>query len=136
MAKDNLLELELTLPKPPSLNAFFNGKHWGGKVKMKKEFTVYCESELDKYDDFYFESYEIHIRYNTRHDVDNVILVSKFLSDTLVDRGMVKDDGNKFYKRLDIRVDKDIPKNTCLVNLKCYNARAKEDDESKELSDL
>ena len=95
---------------------------------MKKEFTVYCESELDKYDDFYFESYEIHIRYNTRHDVDNVILVSKFLSDTLVDRGMVKDGGNKLYKRLDIRVDKDIPKNTCLVKLKCYNARAKEND--------
>jgi len=134
MVKDNLLELELTLPKPPSLNAFFNGKHWGGKVKMKKEFTQYCEAELEKYDPFFCESYEIHIRYNTRHDVDNVILVSKFLSDTLVDKGMVKDDGNKFYKRLDIRVDKEIPKNTCSVKLKCYNLKTKDDDKSAELS--
>ena len=88
---------------------------------MKKEFTQYCEAELDKYDDFYFESYEIHIRYNTRHDVDNVILVSKFLSDTLVAMGMVQDDGNKYYKRLDIRIDKDLPKDTFKVKLKCYD---------------
>jgi hypothetical protein len=127
MLKDTI-ELELTLPKPPSLNAFFNGKHWGGKVKMKKEFTQYCEAELEKYDPFFCESYEIHIRYNTRHDVDNVILISKFLSDTLVDKGMVQDDGNNYYKKLTIAIDKEIPKNTSLVKIKCYGLKYKDND--------
>lgn len=115
-----LNEIELNLPKPPSLNAYFNSKHWAVKVKYKKEYTKYCEEELDKYDAFTCNAYEIHIRYNTRHDVDNVILVSKFLSDTLVDRGIVKDDGNKYYKRLNIRVDKEIPKDSVKVKVKLY----------------
>ena len=134
MATDNPLELELTLPKPPSLNSYFNSKHWAIKVKYKKEYTVYCEEQIQKYDAFTMDAYEIHISYNSRHDVDNVILVSKFLSDTLVDKGMVKDDGNKYYKRLNIQVDKELPKDTFKVILKCYNHKPKEDDTSEELS--
>ena len=57
----------------------------------------------------------------SRHDVDNVILVSKFLSDTLVAMGIVKDDGNKYYKRLNIKIDKDLPKDSFKVKLKCYD---------------
>lgn len=132
MLKDTI-ELDLILPKPPSLNAYFNGRHWGGKVKLKKEYTEYCEAELEKYDPFFCESYEIHIKYNTRHDVDNVILISKFLSDTLVDKGMVKDDGNKYYKRLNIQVDKELPKNTSFVKVKCYGVKEIENDEGEEL---
>ena len=33
---------------------------------------------------------------------------------------MVKDDGNKYYKRLDIKIDKELPKDTFLVKVKCY----------------
>lgn len=116
-----MLEIDLDLPKPPSLNAYFNSKHWAVKVKYKTEYTKYCEEELEKYDAFTCASYEIHIRYNSRHDVDNVILVSKFLSDTLVNKGIVKDDGNKYYKRLDIRIDKDLPKDSFKVKIKCYD---------------
>lgn len=111
-------EIELTLPKPPSLNAYFNSKHWAVKVKYKTEYTIHCEEELNKFDAFTCESYEIHIRYHSRHDVDNVILVSKFLSDTLVNKGIVKDDGNKFYKRLDIRIDRELPKDCFKVKIK------------------
>ena len=84
-----MLEIDLDLPKTPSLNAYFNSKHWAIKVKYKKEYTKYCEEELKKYDAFTCKTYEIHIRYHSRHDVDNVILVSKFLSDTLVAMGVV-----------------------------------------------
>ena len=51
---------------------------------------AYCKAELEKFDSFTCDSYEIHIRYNSRHDVDNVILVSKFLSDTLSEKFLLK----------------------------------------------
>lgn len=117
----NILEIELNLPKPPSLNQYYAGKHWAIRKKQKDEYAKHCKEELEKFDAFTCASYEIHIRYNSRHDVDNVILVSKFLSDTLVAMDCVKDDGNKYYKRLDIRVDKDLPKDTFIVKLKCYD---------------
>ena len=128
-------DIELSLPKPPSLNAYFNRKHWAIKVKYKKEYTKYCEEELEKYDAFTCSSYEIHIRYHSRHDVDNIILVSKFLSDTLVAKGIVKDDGNNYYKRLNIKIDKDLPKDTFLVTLRCTDFKTIEDG-TTQLSDL
>jgi hypothetical protein len=94
----------------------------GQYVKNKKMNTLkYVKKNLRKFDAFTCESYEVHIRYNSRHDVDNVILVSKFLSDTLVAMGIVKDDGNKYYKRLNIKIDKDLPKDSFKVKLKCYD---------------
>ena len=122
------LDIDLKLPKPPSLNAYFNSKHWAVKVKYKKEYTKYCEEQIELYDKFTCETYEIHIRYNSRHDVDNVILVSKFLSDTLVDKGVVKDDGNKYYKRLNIEIDKSLPKDTFFVKVKCKGVKNVEDE--------
>lgn len=117
---NDTIEIELNLPKPPSLNAYYAGKHWAIRKKHKDEYSKYCKEELERYDHFTFNYYEISIRYNSRHDVDNIILVSKFLSDTLVAQGMVKDDGNKYYKRLDIKIDKELPKDGFLVKVKCY----------------
>ena len=116
-----MIEIDLNLPKPPSLNAYYAGKHWAIRKKHKDEYSKKCKEEIEKFDYFTFESYEIHISYNSRHDVDNVILVSKFLSDTLVSMGMVKDDGNKYYKRLNIIIDKELPKDSFLVKVKCKN---------------
>ena len=120
MLKD-ILEIELNLPKPPSLNQYYAGKHWAIRKKQKDEYAKHCKEELERFDSFTCSSYEIHIRYNSRHDVDNVVLVSKFLSDTLVAMGIVQDDGNKYYKRLNIKIDKDLPKDTFIVKLKCYD---------------
>ena len=125
---NDTIELDLNLPKPPSLNQYYAGKHWAIRKKQKDEYSKYCKAELERYDHFSCGSYEISIRYHSRHDVDNVILVSKFLSDTLVAQGMVKDDGNKYYKRLDIKIDKDLPKDTFLVKVKCYDIKTKDDE--------
>lgn len=111
-------EIELTLPKPPSLNQYYSGRHWAIRKKQKDEYSKYCKEELEKYDAFCADTYEISIEYNSRHDVDNVILVSKFLSDTLVAMGFVKDDGNKYYKKLCIKINKELPKDTFYVRAK------------------
>ena len=99
----------------------------GRYEKNTKMISKICKEELEKGDAFTMDSYEIHITYNSRHDVDNIILVSKFLSDTLVAMGSVKDDGNKYYKRLNIKIDKDLPKDCFLVKIRCYGYKLKED---------
>ena len=108
-------EIELTLPKPPSLNKFYAGKHWSIRKKYKDEYTKICKAELEKYDISPFENYEVHVRYNCRYDVDNTIMVSKFLSDTFTSLDLVADDSNKYYTRLCIKVDKELEKDTFKV---------------------
>lgn len=122
-------EIILNLPKPPSLNQYYAGKHWTIRKKQKDEYSQHCKEEIEKYDAFTCDSYEIHITYHSRHDVDNVILISKFLSDTLVAMDIVEDDGNKYYKRLDIRINKDLPKDTFIVKVRCTNFKTIENEE-------
>jgi|14BtaG_2_1085337.scaffolds.fasta_scaffold03846_7 hypothetical protein len=136
MTQSKYLQIKLNLPKPPSLNQYYAGKHWAIRKKHKDDYSKICKEELEKYDAFTMDSYEIHITYNSRHDVDNIILVSKFLSDTLVAMGSVKDDGNKYYKRLNIKVDKELPKDCFLVEVRCYGYKLKEDGNQQELSEL
>lgn len=40
-------ELELTLPKPPSLNKIYESKHWSIRKKYKDEYTKICKAELE-----------------------------------------------------------------------------------------
>ena len=56
-----MLEIDLDLPKPPSLNQYYAGKHWAIRKKQKDEYSKFCKEELEKFDAFTCESYEIHI---------------------------------------------------------------------------
>lgn len=112
-------EIKLTLPKPPSLNMIYAGKHWAIRKKYKDDYKKICIEALKNYDPFTCETFRMDIRYNSRMDIDNGILVSKFLADTLVSEGIVKDDSPKYYDQVKITYDKSIEKNTYVVTLRC-----------------
>jgi hypothetical protein len=114
----NELTLSLTLPKTISLNALYAGKHWTFRKKTKDEYKKIVEAELARYDHHFAESMSIHIRYNTRADVDNLVLVSKFTADTLVANGWIADDNPKHYHKLTITFDKSVEKNYCQVEIR------------------
>jgi hypothetical protein len=122
----NELTLSLTLPKTISLNALYAGKHWTFRKKTKDEYKKIVEAELARYDHHFAESMSIHIRYNTRADVDNLVLVSKFTADTLVANGWITDDSPKYYHRLTITFDKSVEKNYCEVEVRLTNATLQE----------
>lgn len=122
----NELTLSLTLPKTVSLNALYAGKHWTFRKKTKDEYKKIVEAELARYDHHFAESMSIHIRYNTRADVDNLVLVSKFTADTLVANGWIADDSPKYYHRLTITFDKSVEKNYCEVEVRLTNATLQE----------
>lgn len=109
--------ITLELPKPPSLNKIYAGKHWAVRKKYKDDYKKICADALCEYDSFVAEEFYFDISYNSRLDIDNGILVSKFLADTLVSEGIVQDDSPKYYKKVSIRYDQDLPKNTYIVNI-------------------
>jgi hypothetical protein len=122
----NELTLSLTLPKTISLNSLYAGKHWTFRKKTKDEYKKIVEAELARYDHHFAESMSIHIRYNTRADVDNLVLVSKFTADTLVANGWIADDSPKYYHRLTITFDESVEKNYCEVEVRLTNATLQE----------
>ena len=122
----NELTLSLTLPKTISLNSLYAGKHWTFRKKTKDEYKKIVEAELARYDHHFAESMSIHIRYNTRADVDNLVLVSKFTADTLVANGWIADDSPKYYHRLTITFDESVEKNYCEVEVRLSNATLQE----------
>lgn len=109
--------ITLELPKPPSLNKIYAGKHWAVRKKYKDDYKKICAEALSEYDSFVAEEFYFDISYHSRLDIDNGILVSKFLADTLVSEGIVQDDSPKYYKKVSIRYDQDLPKNTYIVNI-------------------
>jgi hypothetical protein len=108
----------LNLPKPPSLNKIYSGGHWAIRAKYKNDYKREIKKELDLFDKFTCESYSLDIRYNSRLDIDNGILVSKFLSDCLVEEGYVEDDSPKYFTSVRIRFDSSLPKNIYQVVIK------------------
>lgn len=114
------VEVELELPKPPSLNKIYAGKHWAVRKKYKDDYKRECQKQLEKLDDFICDRIQFFITYNSRLDIDNGILVSKFLADTLVSEGIIPDDNPKYYDRVTLKYDLGLPKNTYLVKIKCF----------------
>ena len=122
------LDLLLKLPKTISLNSLYAGKHWTFRKKIKDEQKKIVESELARYDHHCGESCTIVIRYHTRADVDNLVLVSKFTADTLVANGWIPDDSPKYYHKLTIVYDQTVEKNYCEVEVRLRNAVPTDED--------
>ena len=117
------VEVELELPKPPSLNKIYAGKHWAVRKKYKDDYKKECQKQLEKLDNFVCDRIQFFITYNSRLDIDNGILVSKFLADTLVSEGIIPDDNPKYYDKVTLEYDLGLPKNTYLVKIKCFGYR-------------
>ena len=120
------LTLSLTLPKTISLNALYAGKHWTFRKKKKDEYKKIIEKELARYDHHIANGMSIFIRYNARTDVDNNVLVSKFVADTLVANEWIADDSPKHYNKLTIVFDSTVEKNYCEVEVRLRDAFARD----------
>lgn len=123
MIKEDYREITFSLPKAPSLNQFYAGRHYSVRQKYKKEYNAEIEKVFKGYDKFFAHTFKIDLIHNTRYDCDNVIITVKFISDYLKDNGYVTDDTKKYFKGLSIRPvedGEDIAKNHILVKLKLY----------------
>ena len=104
------IEITLELPKPPSLNEYYAGRHFAIRKKQGDAYKKIIKEKISDYDAYYAERFELHIFYNSRFDCDNSILASKFTADALVSLGLVTDDSPKYFRSLSIRYDPLLPK--------------------------
>tara|TARA_R100000482_G_scaffold34623_1_gene11323 strand:+ start:10003 stop:10356 length:354 start_codon:yes stop_codon:yes gene_type:complete len=117
------------LPKTISLNTLYAGKHWTYRKKVKDAYKKIVEAALADYDHYRAKSCTIYIRYNTRADVDNNVLVSKFVADTLVANGWIADDSPKYYNKLTIAFDPSVEKNYCEVRVTLVDCMLSESED-------
>ena len=81
---------------------------------------------MARYDHHIAKGMSIYIRYNARTDVDNNVLVSKFVADTLVANGWIADDSPQHYNRLTIVYDSTVKKNYCEVEIRLRDSVARD----------
>lgn len=113
-------EVILRLGQPPSLNKFYAGKHWTVRKKLADGYKRQVKAALDDIDSFTIDRFELRVAYNSRYDCDNSILCCKFVADALVEKGYVPDDSPKYYRRLVIHYEPDLPKGIYEVKIRYY----------------
>jgi hypothetical protein len=109
--------IQIILPKPPSLNAYYAGRHFMVRKKHKEVYWRHIAAALAPLGKFRLERFSIAVRYNCRYDVDNAICCSKFLADYLRNHGHVPDDTPKYYLSQETRFDGSLPKEQFLVSI-------------------
>jgi len=119
-------EVTLTLPKPPSLNKWYSGKHWAIRKKQKETYSEAIKDELQTIDAFTMDRFAIDVQYNCRYDVDNAITCVKFLADYLRGDGYVTDDNTKYFFSQSTTFNPGLNKDEFRATIKCYGYSIRE----------
>lgn len=91
-----------------SLNDLYSQSHWTKRSNLKNEFKGLFLEELQKSDTSFCHQFYLIIFYNTKHDPDNIVGMSKIFVDTM--KGIyVPDDNKKYFKGLLIFPDASLP---------------------------
>jgi hypothetical protein len=129
-------EIEVSIPKPPSLNQLYAGKFWTYRHGQKEKYFTGIARALEGHDKWTMDRFAVHLRYNSRYDLDNSIVAIKFLADYLRYNGYVHDDTPKYFVDLRITYDGDLKKDQYLAKIICYNYTIIQDDTRTTQPDL
>ena len=93
-----------------------NGQSWRKRANAVTKFhgiftILMIEAKFRKIDKF-----RLDVRYNSRHDCDNIIFVCKVFVDTM--KGVyIKDDTKKYYRGVSITPDESLKTNTFIFKI-------------------
>ena len=104
--------ISVEVGKVPSLNSFYASKHWIVRKKAKDKFKAEFLEQLDQYDKIEFKSVAVTLETNLGYDIDNCIMAVKFGMDAFKDWGGIPDDTKKYFPKLTIIYNDQLPKNT------------------------
>jgi len=102
--------------KAISLNDFYSQGHWSSrnatKNKFKKIFSILMlEAKFKKVDRF-----KLDVLFNSRHDTDNIVGMTKIFVDTMKGK-YIKEDNRNHYKALSIAYDDSLKHNTFIFKV-------------------
>lgn len=112
-----LSSLQITLTDVPSLNKFYQGGHWIMRKKQADKYHNQVKQQLHGKEIPVFERIRVVCDSNSRLDLDNRILAVKFTLDGLKQLGVIQDDSPKFVKEVVIRDNKEVDKNTFIIEI-------------------
>ena len=99
----------------PSLNQWYEGKHWAYRKKTKDQWSFRFMSLLSCHHKKCFQTYKLTVQYNSRIDPSNIITVVKMLEDVMKKQKWIIDDSPKYCKQINIVFNSKLNKN-------CYKA--------------
>ena len=73
--KEEYREVIFSLPKPPSLNKFYAGKHFAIRMKYKKDYNVHVKKQLDD-SKKYFKGFNIRVKHDDEFIEKDEVLVT------------------------------------------------------------
>lgn len=108
--------------KGVSVNDYYSAKGWWHRNKIKKEYSEIFDNLIRKSKIQWMDEYCLIIFYNSNHDPDNVVGLSKIFVDEIkqqtdkqgdiIKKGFIKDDSPKYCKFFAVVPDKKLTKNT------------------------
>jgi hypothetical protein len=66
---------------------------------------------------FFFKEFEIELRANTLHDIDNTIIIIKIFVDVIRRLGLAQNDNRKFYKGCRLLVDNSLERKKYIISV-------------------
>ena len=131
-----------------SLNQIYSSPHWSVRSRIKREWrqllldAILREEEcslpelIERYSNINVKEIHLSIGVHNRLDIDNNVMVAKFLMDMLqeptaktkdsdVKLCLIKNDGPKIYTQLHLYADTQLPKGTGKITLEIIEADPK-----------
>lgn len=103
--------------KGVSINQFYSQGHWTTRNNIKKEYKPIFEKMIEEKEVPKMNEFALLIRYNSRHDPDNVTGMEKIFVDSLKSMNVIEDDSKKFYKFYGVYPDLTLEPNTFIFNI-------------------
>ena len=102
--------------KTTSLNKFYEARHWMFRSKMKIEWHLFFKRMIPK-GQKKFDKFRTELRYNSKLDADNTIMMVKFCHDTLTKEKIIIDDKPKYCRGVYLIPDETMDKNSLRITI-------------------
>jgi hypothetical protein len=97
-------------------NATFAGMHWTKRKALTDKWHGIFSRLMESAGVQAMRRFRINLAYNSRHDCDNLMLICKWLADTVKGK-YVADDSKKYYRGINIEPKDSLPHNTFVFTL-------------------
>ena len=99
-----------------SINAAYS-KHYHQRNKVKKEYQATFTQLLTEAQIKPLSAFRIHLRYNSRMDLDNTVAGLKVMVDTMREMKLAENDTKTIYKGLTVEPDLSLKHNMYIVSI-------------------
>jgi hypothetical protein len=99
--------------------------HWSKRKKKKDALYLVFKALIREAQIPFLPAFTLAIRYNSRHDCDNVVALAKCMVDQMRKSGRILDDAKDIYRGISITPDHTLPASTYVFTVRVAEAATK-----------